>query len=158
MAYTFIDENTIISENEDNNEFGGGSGDQKCYVPPAVINCELQVTLSPKNTAIYVCRGSKQCFDFTALSCCGKGNIKIEYTGQYNANNGVIHVDKFGTFFINVSGICFKPDNDNLGKIGPGHITDVDLYFKASACGIRDIPFVIHFVYDPCKCCCKCDK
>lgn len=136
------------------NQFGGGG-----YPPPppaaATINCELQVALSPENIVVYVCRGTKQCFNFTALSCCGKENIIIKYDDTKNPSmNGQVMVFNFGTFSLNVSGICFEPD-DKLGK--DSYPTDKDLYFIASACGV-EIPFVVHFVYDPCKCCCKCRK
>lgn len=132
----------------------------------AVINCQLQVALNPENVVVYVCRGTKQCFNFTAISCCGQGDIKIEFNGPMACNNrGEIVVQNFGTFTLNVSGICFKPD-ENLGKDGYGTDdkwgrdecpTEVTLNFKASSCGV-DSPFEVHFVFDPCKCCCKCRK
>lgn len=136
----------------DTNQWGGGGTTQP---PIATINCELQVALSPENVVVYVCRGTKQCFNFTALSCCGKENINIKYVGPITPNRyGQIEKDKFGTFTMNVSGICFEP-SDDLGK--DSFPTDVDLTFEASACGVK-VPFVVHFVYDPCRCCCKCRK
>lgn len=137
----------------DTNQWGGGGTPQP---PTATINCELQVALSPENVVVYVCRGTKQCFNFTALSCCGKENIIIKYDETKNRPDqyGKVEKDNFGTFTLNVSGICFKPD-EKLGK--DSYPTDADLYFIASSCGV-EVPFVVHFVYDPCRCCCKCRK
>ena len=128
------------------------------YSPPTtIINCSLQVKLDPENIAVYVCKGSKQCFSFTALKCCGKGDITItaqDFSKWDKWHYGVLEIDKFGKFELNNGGICFTP-NDKLGE-GNNPTKFVTLNFKASQCNATNVIFSVTFVYDPCKCCCGC--
>ena len=116
------------------------------YNPYTVINCALNVGLDTENVAVYVCKPSTQCFNFTALKCCGKGDIKIEAIDQGWYNNE-LNVLNFGKFTLRNGGICFKPDEDIMAN------DSKTLNFKASACGDSTL-FSVTFVYDPCKCCC----
>ena len=135
-----------------NNQWGGCPGGSAVVPATAIINCDLQVALNPENTAVYVCKGAQQCFNFTALQCCGKGDIKIDYVsgGTVNNSTGEIIVANFGTFSMNKSGICVKLVDDIK-------VDSVKLTFKASSCGVENY-FDVKFVYDPCRCCCKCRK
>jgi hypothetical protein len=113
------------------------------------INCRLRVGVDPTNIAVYVCKQSKQCFNFTAAKCCGSEDIDIEAQGF---TKGVLVVKDFGTFTLVNGGICFEPDS----KLGTG-IKDKKITFKASACGVETL-FDVTFVFDPCKCCCPCNS
>lgn len=128
----------------------------------ANINCDLEVGLRPENIAVYVVKGKKQCFNFTSLKCCCNGDITIQYCSGADpkaTRSGKIEVDKFGEFFMNKSGICFEPDDD-LGKFGSP--TSAYLTFKATAItknGCENtVCFVVNFIYDPCRFCCKSRK
>lgn len=147
MIDSIADKNLILNEiavDDENVTIPGGENPipptpQK---PTTTINCSLEVELKPENTVVYVCKDSKQCFSFTALKCCAKGDITI--TAESNLN-----VDNFGRFELKNGGICFTPDSKLMAN------TSKELDFKAESCGVT-VLFTVTFVYDPCKCCCGC--
>lgn len=153
------DENvTTLDEEQNIGEANLDGGYPPYKKTTTTINCSLQVKLDPENIAVYVCKGSKQCFSFTSLKCCGKGDITItaEDCGPWVKwdYKRMLNIYKFGKFELNKGGICFTPD-PNLGE-GYDPIKDVTLPFTARQCNGTDIDFSVTFVYDPCKCCCGC--
>lgn len=123
--------------------------------PITKINCALEVALRTNNSAVYVCKSSKQCFRFTALKCCGEGDIIIEGKDKWccdKCNNCILPVPGFGTFELKNGGICFTPD-ECLGE--HKNPTSKTLTFRATSCGIKS-EFDVIFVFDPCKCFCNC--
>ena len=123
--------------------------------PVTKINCALEVTLRTTNSAVYVCKSSKQCFNFTALKCCGEGDIKIEGKDKWQCDkwgNFILESPGFGVFELKNGGICFMPDKCLGEHKSP---TSKTLTFKATSCGINS-EFDVTFVFDPCKCCCGC--
>ena len=135
--------NEVAADDENVTIPDEGGGNTPITTGTTKINCSLQVALKPKNTVVYVCKGSEQCFSFTALKCCGKGDITITTESNLNIND-------FGMFELKDGGICFKPKNE---KLMPND--SEDLKFKAESCGVT-VDFTVTFVYDPCKCCCGC--
>lgn len=118
--------------------------------PSTEINCALEVTLRTNNSVVYVCKGSRQCFNFTALKCCGKGDISITPVYPQFDRWGKKTVECFGTFKLVDGGICFDPDNNHLKAND-----HTSIVFKAKSCGVT-VLFTVTFVFDPCKCCCGC--
>lgn len=149
--------NEIASDYEDREKFDR-DGDYKprpSKKPVTEINCALEVALRTSNSVIYVCKSSKQCFNFTALKCCGQADIKIEGEDDWCCDkygNCILECPDFGTFELKNGGICFMPDECLGEHKKPKSKT---LTFKASSCGIKT-KFDVTFVFDPCKCCCGC--